>query len=128
MSAIPQIEPVGALGARVVYPELRPSGSPWDSRGVAFWTALVLSDGCDAAGCGVRDVLRHLGPELTRIRPDLFPPPAPRAPEPAEVEDRSLAGRLGRLASDETLMWAGATATVILIVLIVVGAASGWWG
>lgn len=128
MSAIPQIEPVGPLGARVIYPEPRPSGSPWDSQGVAFWTALVLSDGCDAAGCSVRDVLRHLGPELTRIRPDLFPPPAPRAPEPAETEERGPAGWLSRLTSDETLVWTGATATVILITLIVVGSVSGWWG
>lgn len=128
MSTMPQYEPVGSLGARVVYPPTRASGAPWDATGVAYWTALALSDGCDAAGCSVRDVLRHLGPELTRIRPDLFPPPAPRAPEPAEVEERGPAGWLSRLASDETLMWAGATATVILIVLIVVGAVSGWWG
>lgn len=127
MSAIPRIEPVGALGARVVYPP-RHAGGEWDSRRVAFWVALALSDGCDAAGCGVRDVLRHLGPELTRIRPDLFPPPAPRAPEPAEAEERGPAGWLSCLASDEALMWTGATATVILITLIVVGAVSGWWG
>lgn len=125
MSAIPHIEPVGSLGARVVYPP-RHAGGEWDSRGVAFWVALALSDGCDAAGCSVQEVLRHLGPELTRIRPDLFPP-VPRHESPEEPAARVPWWRR-RICGEAVLSWLGVAATVVLVVVIVAGGLLGWWG
>ena len=127
MSAIPHIEPVGSPGARVVYPP-RHAGGEWDSRGVAFWVALALSDGCDAAGCSVQEVLRHLGPELTRIRPDLFPPVPRRDPSavPAVVHRTPWWRR--RVFDEAVLSWLGVAATVVLVVVIVAGGLLGWWG
>lgn len=127
MSAIPHIEPVGALGARVVYPPCH-AGGEWDSRRVAFWVALALSDGCDAAGCSVQEVLRHLGPELTRMRPDLFPPVPRRDPSavPAVVHRTPWWRR--RICGEAVLSWLGVAATVVLVVVIVAGGLLGWWG
>lgn len=127
MSAIPHIEPVGSLGARVVYPP-RHAGGEWDSRRVAFWTALALSDGCDAAGCSVQEVLRHLGPELTRIRPDLFPPVPRRDPSTAPAVVHRTPWWRRRICGEAVLSWLGVAATVVLVVVIVIGGVLGWWG
>lgn len=129
MSAIPHIEPVGSLGARVVYPP-RHAGGEWDSRRVAFWVALVLSDGCDAAGCSVQEVLRHLGPELTRIRPDLFPPvPRRGAADDSPEEPATRTPWWRRKVLDEpVLSWLGVAATAVLLAVIVAGGLLGWWG
>lgn len=127
MSAIPHIEPVGSLGARVVYPP-RHAGGEWDSRGVAFWVALALSDGCDAAGCSVQEVLRHLGPELTRIRPDLFPPVPRRDPSAVPAVAHRTPRWRRRICGEAVLSWLGVAATVVLVVVIVAGGLLGWWG
>lgn len=127
MSAIPHIEPVGSLGARVVYPP-RHAGGEWDSRGVAFWVALALSDGCDAAGCSVQEVLRHLGPELTRMRPDLFPPVPRRDPAAVPAVVHRTPWWCRRVFDESVLSWLGVAATVVLVVVIVIGGVLGWWG
>lgn len=130
MSTMPQYEPVEPLGARVVYPPHRASGEPWDARGVAYWVALSLTAGCDAAGCGVEQVLRPLSHELTRLRPDLFPP-APHG-EPVDIPPAKPSYWVPwwrrQVFGEAVLSWLGAAATVVLVVVIVAGGLLGWWG
>ena len=128
MSTMPQYESVEPLGARVVYPPHRASGEPWDARGVAYWVALSLTAGCDAAGCGVEQVLRPLSHELTRMRPDLFPPVPRRDPStvPAVVHRTPWWRR--RICGESVLSWLGVAATVALVVVIAAGGLLGWWG
>lgn len=128
MSTMPQYESVEPLGARVVYPPHRASGEPWDARGVAYWVALSLTAGCDAAGCSVEQVLRPLSHELTRMRPDLFPPVPRRDPSAVPAVAHRTPWWRRRVSGESVLLWLGVAATVVLVVVIVAGGLLGWWG
>lgn len=115
-------------GVEVVFPDRRGSGAPQDAAGVAYWTALLLAAGCDTAGCSVEQVLRPLSRELTRMRPDLFPPVPRRGADatPAVVHRTPWWRR--RVFDESVLSWIGVAATVVLVVVIVTGGLLGRWG
>lgn len=115
-------------GVEVVFPDRRGSGVPQDAAGVAYWTALLLAAGCDTAGCSVEQVLRPLSRELTRMRPDLFPPMPRRDPAPSPAVVHRAPWWRRRICGEAVLSWLGVAATAALVVVIVAGGLLGWWG
>lgn len=115
-------------GVEVVFPARRGSGVPQDAAGVAYWTALLLAAGCDAAGCSVEQVLRPLSRELARMRPDLFPPMPRRDPAPSPAVAHRTPWWRRRICGEAVLSWIGVAATVALVAVITVGGVLGWWG